>query len=162
MIVQERKVSQTTSELLSAKSSRSIISQDFLNQQLLNEIKQSKARTADKKVMVWTPVVIGTNFPSHVKQLKLEYNTGEMLNAQNFPADLNKMVGGLILNLPLLSIEQYLAAHLDIGWILSDDELVQFLENWLNKQSLKARTKKNQNQNLSQLMHMPLFENAGS
>jgi hypothetical protein len=34
------------------------------------------------------------------------------------------MVGGLILNLPLLNIEQYLTAHLDIGWILSDDELV--------------------------------------
>ncbi len=117
-------MSQTTSELLSAKSSRSIISQDFLNQQLLNEIKQSKARAADKKVIVWTPVVIGANFPSHVKQLKLEYNTGEMLNAQNFPVDLNKMVGGLILNLPLLNIEQYLTLHLDIGWILSDDELV--------------------------------------
>jgi hypothetical protein len=48
---------------------------------LLNGIKQSKARAADKKVVVWTPVVIGTNFPAHIKQLKLEYNTGEMLNA---------------------------------------------------------------------------------
>ena len=51
---------------LSVKSSRSIVSDDFLAESHLEEIKESKVKVVNKNVIKWTPVIIGKAFPPHI------------------------------------------------------------------------------------------------
>jgi hypothetical protein len=75
----------------------------------LEEIKQSKVNPTEKKVLLWTPVVLGRQFPTHVQKFKLEYTTGEALNRQDFPKEqLQNLAGGVILDLPLAGIRDTL------------------------------------------------------
>ena len=65
--------------------------------------------TVDKKVLLWTPVVIGKDFPNQIQMTKLNYKSGEFLNNQEFPVqNLSMVAGGLIFQLPLENIEEYL------------------------------------------------------
>ena len=61
-----------------------------------------------RKVLEWTPVVIGNEFPSLVKKIKVEYMGGDILNKQDFPKMLKNVAGGLIIDLPLVGIKDTL------------------------------------------------------
>ena len=99
----------------------------------LEEIKQSTVNVIGKQVLQWTPVVIGTEFPRLVNKMKVDYIGGDFLNKQDFPKKLESIQGGVILNLPLVGIKDTLTQMIDLGNMMSDGELLAYLESMLDQ-----------------------------
>ena len=116
-----------------SQDSKSIISDEFLKDQDLDKIKESKVKATDKSVIKWTPVVLGKQFPTHVNKIKFEYNTGRCMNSGEIPVGVRELQGGIIINLPLENIEQTLKRMISIDSLLTDDQLIQQLELFLDK-----------------------------
>ena len=74
-------------------------------------------------------MLIGTtNFPQHVTKIVHSYKTGDSLHGQD-PARLpDTLYGGLILDLPLIEIRDYLERRLAMANLLDDDYLASFME----------------------------------
>lgn len=104
----------------------------------MEEIKQRKLKDDEKELILWTPVILGKNFPPVIQRQKLSYTAGTYLNKQDFPRYLANLAGGLILTLPLNGIEEYLAQNLDLRERLTDEQMVRFLDGWIQ---MKRRTK---------------------
>ena len=94
---------------MQSSSKGSIISQDILKTLREADFKVSSVNSVEKQVLEWTPVVIETNFPLKVSKHKVEYTGGDLLNNQDFPKHLQKLAGGLNIDLPLLGIKDALA-----------------------------------------------------
>ena len=94
----------------------------------MEEIKKSKVIPTEKQVILWTPVVISKQFPQHVKFTKTNYRSGELLNNQDFPKSLDDLAGGLIINMPLIGIKQFLGLSMQLSNLMSDSDLIDFLE----------------------------------
>ena len=75
----------------SQQSSRSILSKQVFSSRELEEIKQSTVNVVGKQVLQWTPVVIGTEFPRLVNNMKVKYIGGDFLNKQDFPKKLESI-----------------------------------------------------------------------
>ena len=98
----------------------------------MEEIKQSKTLISERKVVQWTPVVIGHRFPVTVSKIKVEYKTGDFLNTRSIPKVVSELEGGLIIKMPLIAIEEELKnAAMQLQFLQSDDELVLYLEDLL-------------------------------
>lgn len=69
-------------------------------------------------------MIIEKNFASQVKAIKLEYKTDGYLNNQVFPILQADLHGGLILQMPLINIQEYLLGKVDVNQLLTDDQLV--------------------------------------
>ncbi len=65
-----------------------------------------------------------------VKRNPIEYNTGELLNRGTVPASVKKLSGGAIIKLPVNEIEMEILEAVEVENMLSDDELVDFLERY--------------------------------
>ena len=80
-----------------------------MSSQQMEEIKQSKTAISERKVLEWTPVVIGCRFPLVISKRKVEYKTGDFLNNRSIPkccTDADSLLqGGLIIKMPLVAIE---------------------------------------------------------
>ena len=95
-------------------------------------IKQSSIKNIEKQVFLWSSVIIGKNFPSQVKKTKLTYKTDQFLNKQDFPKVVKEIDGGIIFKLPLIGVKDALDNLIDINALHSDDQLVDYLEDWLD------------------------------
>ena len=90
-------------------------------------------KAVEKEVIFWTPVVIADRFPLQVVRRKVEYRTNRSLNNQQFPrASEIKVAKPHILRLPMENIDGYLKGQLAFELMLSDDELIQYLERLLH------------------------------
>ena len=63
-----------------------------------------------------------------MKAIKLEYRTDGYLNNHLFPELPADLQGGLILQMPLSAIKEYLVGKLEVEELMSDDLLVTELE----------------------------------
>jgi hypothetical protein len=56
------------------------------------------------------------------------YRTGDFLNAQEFPRLPEEMIGGIIINMPLINIAADLDKQLAVTHLLDDNYLASYLE----------------------------------
>ena len=74
-------------EMLSVKSDLVSILDDEGESFGLQSIKSSSCRQTQKKVRVWTNVLIGNfAYPVHIKPTHLEYTSGQPLSKRDFPS----------------------------------------------------------------------------
>jgi hypothetical protein len=131
---QQSLLSQVSSPSLNSQSissSKSILSDKAVDSSKLEEIKQSTVKPREKKVTLWTPVIVQNRFPLTVKPLNVQYSTSQKLNSGEVPPVVSQLPRSLILNLPLEGIKPYLSERLELASLPSDDELVKFLEYFL-------------------------------
>ena len=140
-----------------SSSKASIISKDILKQLNDEEIKQSTVKPKERQVQQWTPVVIGTSFPIKVNKLKVEYIGGDLLNKQDFPKQLKKVAGGLIIDLPLVGIKDTLSQMISIENLQDDESMIKYLEDWLREQHNKKNKNVQPQLTAQMLMELPLF-----
>lgn len=62
---------------MSINSSQSILSDEHFRSKALKPIRESKVVAKDKKIVLWTEVVIDKNFPAQVAKKKFKYNTSQ-------------------------------------------------------------------------------------
>jgi predicted methyltransferase MtxX (methanogen marker protein 4) len=98
-------------------------------------LKESKEYRKDKKVWIWSPFTIGTNFQREVKKgIKYEYVNGLFPQRRFLDSSLEERVeGGVILSLPETEIETYLRDQIDLKFLAPDEELINHLETLISK-----------------------------
>jgi hypothetical protein len=69
---------------------------------VLKPIRESKIVAKDKKIVLWTEVVIDKNFPAQVAKKKFKYNTASKINDGTVPDVVRLLEGGLVINAPLV------------------------------------------------------------
>jgi len=74
-----------------------------------------------REVTTWTSVVIENNFPQQVKATQVSYMSNAFLNNQVFPQLAPDLQGGLILQMPLTQVKEYLADKIVIDQLMTDD-----------------------------------------
>ena len=89
-------------------SSSSILSDEFLKSRNLKPIRESKVVSKDKRIVLWTDVVIEKNFPNVVSKIKFKYNTSQKINDGSVPDVVNQLQYGIVLSVPLEFINQHL------------------------------------------------------
>ena len=84
--------------------------------------------------------MIGTsNFPQHVNKIVQSYKTGDSLHGTEYIRPPAEVHGGLILNLPLVDVKEYLERKLAMANLLADDYLITYLEQRLLNASAAAK-----------------------
>lgn len=68
-----------------------------------------------------------------MRQQKVNYKSGDLLNNQSFPGSLEGMAGGIIIRLPLVGVREELATLLQLENIKCDEDLIEQLEAALNR-----------------------------
>ncbi len=111
-----------------------------------------------KEVIFVTPVIYGSqHIPNNFSSRKIRYRQGARLHDDDVPEVCNSIPEGVIIDMPLVSIETYIRDHLSGFTLRSDDELVDGMHQVLNKgrmpESLAAVNVKGLD-----LMSTPLFK----
>jgi len=91
-------------------------------------LKESTVKDADRQAIVWTPVVIGGDFPVRVAKHKINYQSNTYLNAQQFPYYLSRKLKARVLKLPLTAVGDYMKEQVDMPKFLGDEQLIAFLQ----------------------------------
>ena len=113
----------------SVSSNQSLFSYAELGGRTVDQIRPSQTQIRDRKVISWTPVMLGTtNFPLHVTKVVHTYRTGDSLHGSEPLRLPETLFGGLILDMPLTNIKGYLEGKLAMNNLLDDDYLLSFLE----------------------------------
>ena len=68
-----------------------------------------------------------------MKAIKFEYRTDGCLNNQVFPKLSAYLHGGLILQMPLRDVKEYLVGKVEVSEFMSDDKLVNDLDVYQSK-----------------------------
>ena len=90
-------------------------------------IKSSKALVRNRKVDTWTSVMTGNEqLPDVIKKVTIEYKTGDTLGER--PEEAVAAVPGIIINLPLVNIEAELGKLLQLEHLMTDQQLIDFIE----------------------------------
>jgi hypothetical protein len=58
---------------------------------VLKPIRPSKVVAKDKRIVLWTEVVIDKNFPAEVAKKKFKYNTSRQINNGSVPDVVNQL-----------------------------------------------------------------------
>lgn len=75
----------------------------------MKPIRQSKVVAKDKSIVLWTEVVIDRGFPNTVAKKKFKYNTASKINDGTVPDVVKSLEGGLVINVPLSQIKDFLS-----------------------------------------------------
>lgn len=105
----------------SVGSQSSLLNREAMAAWGMNALRASTVKVQQKEVTAWTSVIIEKNFPLQVKATKLEYMTNAFLNNQQFPQLPADLQGGLILQMPLTQIKEYLDGKIEVEQLMSDD-----------------------------------------
>lgn len=108
-------------------SHSSILSIDLIKSNATSELRQSTVKPVDKRVTLWTPVVISGKFPTQVIPTRLDYRTGDTLFKTDYPTYIKDIVGGLIIRLPLTDIEDMIPTIVNKEQLSPDEQLIDFL-----------------------------------
>lgn len=76
--------------------------------------------------------MIGHDFPAVFKKTKLCYNTSRLLHTRDIPPVVRKLTGGAVIRLPIIDTELDVRDSVEVANILSDDNLVEYLETYLD------------------------------
>jgi hypothetical protein len=89
----------------------------------------------DKEVVLLTPVMIGnSNLPSNFAKEKVSYRAGSALNSSRiFPQVVKEVVGGVLIRMPTHDIKAYLDTVVRTEKMMTDEQMVRFLEEELQK-----------------------------
>jgi hypothetical protein len=91
-------------------------------------LKESKAVVRDRKIVFWTPVMVWpSGFVKQHKKETVEYRSDESLHNGKYPSISVKLQGGVIVDLQTTAIETQVSQLLDVGELLSDEDLCQML-----------------------------------
>ena len=96
-------------------------------------MKPSSVVAKDKVITEWTQVVTDSKFNAQITRSKKQYNSGTFEQRISLPKSVENLMGGLILDIPLIGTKAYLSQNLDIENLCSDQELIQFLERTLEQ-----------------------------
>lgn len=144
---------------ISSGSESSVLSRDLISSNVASDLKPSTVKAVEKKVVVWTPVVIESRFPSQVQPKKVEYRAGDSLCRHEFPSYLKSISGGLIIRLPLTEIEAALKTLIRVDQLKSDEDLIQFIETTINYWRSQRRPINDKTVDIQAVMRSPLFDN---
>lgn len=67
----------------------------------MKPIRESKVVVKDKRIVLWTDVVINRGFPNSVAKKKFKYNTSRKINDGSVPDVVKDLQGGMLMNVPL-------------------------------------------------------------
>ena len=100
----------------------------------LGEIKPSQIKAVDKEVILLTPVIIGnTDLPSSYIKKKVNYKSGSALTTERiFPQTAKDKIGGVLIRMPTQGVRDYLDTMVKLECLMSDDDMVRFLEQEIN------------------------------
>jgi len=83
-------------------------------------LKESTVKDAERQAIVWTPVVIGGDFPDRVTKQKISYQSNTYLNPQQFPYYLSRKLKARVLKLPLTNVDDFMKEQVEMSKLLSD------------------------------------------
>jgi hypothetical protein len=106
-------------------------------------MRQSKYKLEPKVVNFWSPFTIGLEFPSQVIMTKKRYMRGAIPARTGLPSAVHdtELVGGLLLDLPDEGIDEYMEQTLDLTQMLSDEDLINFMENRIEEHLMMKKSK---------------------
>jgi hypothetical protein len=105
-------------------------------------MRQSKYKLEPKVVNFWSPFTIGLEFPSEVIMVKKRYLRGEIPARTGLPPAVHDpgLIGGLLLDLPNEGIDEYMEQTLDLTQMLSDEDLINFMENQIEEHLIMKKS----------------------
>ena len=100
-------------------------------------IKPSTVIARNKKVVFWTNVVTDGTFVESIHKAKVKYNNTRRLHDKPYP-DLSALthLSGSIIKLPKVNAHDYIAEELDIDNLMNDDQMLKFLDAYLQRPSI--------------------------